>query len=52
MHGDGKDYANRYEVENSPKCLNCHANIYDPKSINADQHTLHRNRVRKGWLSC
>jgi len=45
MHGDGKDYANRYEVENGPKCLNCHANIYDSKSINAEPHILHRNRV-------
>jgi rhodanese-related sulfurtransferase len=23
MHGDGKDYKNRYEVENGPKCLDC-----------------------------
>jgi len=38
MHGDGKNYANRYEVENGPKCLNCHANIYDSKSINVKQH--------------
>jgi thiosulfate/3-mercaptopyruvate sulfurtransferase len=45
MHGDGKDYANRYEVENGPKCLDCHQNIYDKKSKNAEQHTSHKDRV-------
>ncbi|MDL1963914.1 MAG: hypothetical protein LWW98_06190 [Deltaproteobacteria bacterium] len=45
MHGDGRDYASRYEVENGPKCLDCHVNIYDLKSTNADQHILHKDRV-------
>lgn len=45
MHGDGKDYANRYEVENGPKCTDCHQNIYDEKSKNAEQHTVHKDRV-------
>jgi thiosulfate/3-mercaptopyruvate sulfurtransferase len=45
MHGDGKDYANRYEVENGPKCLDCHESIYDPKSKNAKNHWIHKDQV-------
>jgi thiosulfate/3-mercaptopyruvate sulfurtransferase len=45
MHGDGKDYANRYEVENRPKCLDCHQKIYDARAENAKQHQLHKDRV-------
>lgn len=45
MHGDGKAYANRYEVENGPKCKNCHEKIYDEKATNAKQHAQHRDRV-------
>lgn len=45
MHGDGKIYANRYEVENAPKCLNCHKEIYDSKSANTKQHTLHKDKT-------
>jgi len=45
MHGDGKDYANRYEVENGPKCIDCHKNINDEKSNNAKQHLIHKDRV-------
>jgi thiosulfate/3-mercaptopyruvate sulfurtransferase len=47
MHGDGKDYANRYEVENGPMCLACHAAIYDAKSEDAKNHWIH-----KGQVSC
>jgi hypothetical protein len=45
MHGDGKDYANRYEVENGPKCLDCHETIYDPKAVNAKEHWIHKDEV-------
>jgi hypothetical protein len=45
MHGDGKDYANRYEVENGPKCVDCHQKIYEPKSENAKNHWIHKDQV-------
>jgi thiosulfate/3-mercaptopyruvate sulfurtransferase len=45
MHGDGKDPANRYEVENGPKCLQCHKDIYDPKSANPKNHWIHKDQV-------
>jgi thiosulfate/3-mercaptopyruvate sulfurtransferase len=45
MHGDGNQYGNRYEVENSPKCLNCHAEIYSDKSVNASQHKDHKDKL-------
>jgi cytochrome c554/c'-like protein len=45
MHGDGKDYANRYEVENGPKCLDCHKAIYDEKSENVKSHWIHKDQV-------
>ncbi len=45
MHGDGNDYANRYAVENGPKCINCHQKIYDAQSENAQQHGIHKDRV-------
>jgi hypothetical protein len=45
MHGDGKDYANRYEVENGPKCLSCHQAIYDAKAQNVKNHWIHKDQV-------
>lgn len=45
MHGDGKDYANRYEVENAPKCLDCHETIYAADGENNEQHQQHKDRV-------
>lgn len=45
MHGDGKDYANRYAVENGPKCLDCHKDIYQPKAKNPKNHWIHRDQV-------
>ncbi|MBW1731132.1 MAG: hypothetical protein JRH08_07860 [Deltaproteobacteria bacterium] len=45
MHGDGGDYANRYEVKNVPKCLDCHKAIFDTASANADEHQTHRGKV-------
>lgn len=45
MHGDGKDYANRYEVENGPNCVNCHDTIYADDAQNGKQHRQHKDRV-------
>jgi len=45
MHGDGKAYASRYEVENGPKCKDCHEAIYDPKAENVKNHWIHKDQV-------
>jgi len=45
MHGDGSDPANRYDVKNAPKCLNCHKEIYDSKSANPKNHWIHKDQV-------
>jgi thiosulfate/3-mercaptopyruvate sulfurtransferase len=45
MHGDGKIYNHRYEVEKGPKCLSCHEDIYTEKGQNIDQHQTHRESV-------
>ena len=45
MHGDGKEYANRYEVENGPACLDCHEEIYDANAVNVKNHWVHRDQV-------
>jgi len=45
MHGDGNDYANRYEVKKGPKCLDCHKTILDPSSPNAKTHATHSGKV-------
>jgi len=45
MHGDGKDYANRYEVENGPKCLDCHEKVYEAASENTKNHWIHKDQV-------
>jgi len=45
MHGDGKDYANRYEVENGPKCLDCHKEIYNKEAKNVIAHRIHKDKT-------
>jgi hypothetical protein len=45
MHGDGKDYADRYEVENGPKCVNCHKEIYDRDAENVVTHRIHKEKA-------
>jgi thiosulfate/3-mercaptopyruvate sulfurtransferase len=45
MHGDGKTYTNRYEVENAPRCVNCHDAIYADASVNKEQHRQHKGRA-------
>jgi len=47
MHGDGKEYATRYEVENGPKCADCHGQIYERDAENVISHRIH-----KGKASC
>ncbi len=46
MHGDGKTYASRREVE-SPDCLDCHDDIYAEGAANLAVHRDH-----KGKASC
>jgi thiosulfate/3-mercaptopyruvate sulfurtransferase len=45
MHGSSKAVANRYEVENGPKCLDCHTTIYDATSENVKNHWIHKDQV-------
>jgi len=45
MHGDGKEYANRYEVENGPKCVDCHSEIYERDGENVVTHRIHKNKA-------
>lgn len=45
MHGDGKTYTNRYEVENAPRCENCHEAIYADAAVNKEQHRQHKGRA-------
>jgi len=45
MHGDGKKYANRFEVESRAKCVDCHKGIYSEKAANAEVHENHKNTV-------
>lgn len=45
MHGDGKAYAHRYEVENGPRCINCHQDIYGEKGQNIATHTQHKDKA-------
>jgi len=45
MHGDGKEYANRYEVENGPKCIACHEKIYDKEAKNVITHRIHKDKA-------
>lgn len=45
MHGDGKAYNSRYDVENGPKCLDCHKSIYSKKAENRANHLLHKDKV-------
>jgi hypothetical protein len=45
MHGDGKEHANRYDVENGPKCIDCHSEIYGETAENSKNHLLHKDKV-------
>jgi thiosulfate/3-mercaptopyruvate sulfurtransferase len=45
MHGDGKEYASRYEVENGPECIDCHSDIYGETAETRETHAQHQGRV-------
>ena len=45
MHGNGREYANRYEVENGPKCVNCHKEIYSREAENVITHRIHKDKA-------
>ncbi len=45
MHGDGKEYAHRYDVENGPKCITCHSDIYNKKGQNIETHNTHKDKA-------
>jgi len=45
MHGDGKQYADRYHVENGPKCVDCHEDIYDKDAENVIAHRIHKEKT-------
>lgn len=45
MHGDGRDYENRYMVADRSRCIDCHDSIYSPDAANAMQHQIHSENV-------
>ncbi|MBW1801630.1 MAG: hypothetical protein JRJ85_12985 [Deltaproteobacteria bacterium] len=45
MHGDGRTYARRHDVENGPKCTECHENIYESEAAARSNHMTHRDKV-------
>jgi thiosulfate/3-mercaptopyruvate sulfurtransferase len=45
MHGDGKEYANRFEVENRPSCVSCHESIYEKDTKNVITHRIHKDKT-------
>jgi len=45
MHGNGKEYVNRYEVENGPKCVDCHKDIFKREAENVITHRVHRDKA-------
>jgi hypothetical protein len=44
MHGMGKDYTSRYDVENGPRCEDCHDDAASPNS-KTKTHKTHYNKV-------
>ena len=44
MHGTGKSYNYRYEVENAPRCENCHQDAVGPNA-KIKAHKLHQGKV-------
>jgi len=45
MHGNGKEYAHRYDVENGPKCVDCHKEIYKREATNVITHRIHKDKA-------
>jgi hypothetical protein len=44
MHGMGKEYTYRYDVENGPRCEDCHEDATSPNS-KTKTHATHYNKV-------
>jgi thiosulfate/3-mercaptopyruvate sulfurtransferase len=44
FHGDGTQYAHRYDGQEMPACLNCHPDVAAGKD-GVQQHVLHENKV-------
>jgi thiosulfate/3-mercaptopyruvate sulfurtransferase len=44
FHGDGQEYAHRYDGEEAPACLDCHPDVAGGKDGVA-QHTMHEDKV-------
>ncbi len=44
FHGDGTEYAHRYDGKPMPACLDCHPDVADGKD-GVMQHTLHQDKV-------
>ena len=47
MHATTGDCDCRFDMQNGPKCLDCHEDIYKDTAPNAEQHSIH-----KDLLSC
>lgn len=45
MHGTGKAAANRYVVENAPRCIDCHEEVFAATSEHGDTHREHKDLV-------
>jgi hypothetical protein len=44
MHGTGKDYTYRYDVENAPRCEKCHEDAVSP-TAKTQSHRIHRQKI-------
>jgi len=45
LHRNGKEYPNRYAVENGPQCTGCHKGIYEREAKNVIVHRIHRDQA-------
>lgn len=45
MHADASGAANRYQAPDAPKCIQCHASIYDDAAPSAEQHRMHKDKL-------
>jgi thiosulfate/3-mercaptopyruvate sulfurtransferase len=45
IHGSGKQYTHRRQVENAPRCQDCHEEIYTEKGENIETHEIHQGKV-------
>ena len=45
MHGDGKIYKSRYDVEGAPNCLECHDDLYEGTGKTQQTHKTHKSKI-------